>query len=77
MHTLFFSSPNFAGILPQQAYPQKYPSPAFSHKKWIFYKNRTKKNKKIKQKKQTKQKNIKKDIKKDISEGFPLLEKGY
>ena len=35
------------------------------------------KNKKIKQKKQTKQKNIKKDIKKDISEGFPLLEKGY
>ncbi|WP_368213540.1 hypothetical protein [Blautia sp. RTP21359st1_E11_RTP21359_211015] len=31
------------------------------------------KNKKIKQKKQTKQKNIKKDI----SEGFPLLEKGY
>lgn len=34
MHTLFFSSPNFAGILPQQAYPQKYPSPAFSH---IFF----------------------------------------
>ena len=28
MHTLFSSSPNFAGILPQQAYPQKYPSPA-------------------------------------------------
>lgn len=34
MHTLFSSSPNFAGILPQQAYPQKYPSPAFSH---IFF----------------------------------------
>lgn len=35
MHTLFFFSPSFAGILPQQAYPQKYPSPAFtvfSHK---------------------------------------------
>lgn len=43
MHTLFSSSPNFAGILPQQAYPQKY----------------------------------QKNIKKDISEGFPLLEKGY
>lgn len=29
MHTLFSSSHNFAGILPQQAYPQKYHSPAF------------------------------------------------
>ena len=26
----FFSSPNFAGILPQQAYPQKCPSPTFT-----------------------------------------------
>lgn len=26
----FFSSPSFAGILPQQAYSQKYPSPSFT-----------------------------------------------
>ena len=37
MHTLFFSSPNFAGILPQQAYPQKYPSPAFTVFSHIFF----------------------------------------
>ena len=37
MHTLFSSSPNFAGILPQQAYPQKYPSPAFTVFSHIFF----------------------------------------
>lgn len=37
MHTLFFFSPSFAGILPQQAYPQKYPSPAFTVFSHIFF----------------------------------------
>lgn len=37
MHTLFSSSPNFAGILPQQAYPQKYHSPAFTVFSHIFF----------------------------------------
>lgn len=37
MHTLFSSSPNFAGILPQQAYPQKYPSPTFTDFSHIFF----------------------------------------
>lgn len=37
MHTLFSSSSNFAGILPQQAYPQKYPSPAFTVFSHIFF----------------------------------------
>lgn len=33
----FFSSPNFAGILPQQAYPQKCPSPTFTVFSHIFF----------------------------------------
>ena len=37
MHTLFSSSPNFAGILPQQVYSQKYPSPAFTVFSHIFF----------------------------------------